>query len=211
MADSIELEVGTALSRKSSAVFYVMHVCYPNDLRAQNGFLTGVFATAMKNLRDQHGVYVPGTEVMRVNVQAKTARRALKKALKILTEIRMPVSEDIAAEVGSMRLGYPNHGPRNVTTAINEYALRAGRDADNIRLREWHTTRPVAHLALGLLVAVDWDRCQSMSLMDFMLGSDPVWVEKAVKFSNVFLERLICANVISDDHSPIVIRVRNLL
>ena len=212
MPEPIELDVSSLQSRRGSAVLYVAHMCYPDDERTRGKFFVAVSAEFFKFLRDEHQLYVQGLAAeVRAMVSNRACKRALRKAEKILIEKRIPVSRHIAGAVGAMRLGYPGDEPRNLITAIEEHALRVGRDADNVRQREWYPTRPVAHLTLGFLVAVDWDRYQSMSLMEFMLGPDPVWVEKAINFSNKFLECLICANVISDNHSPIVIHAKDPL
>ncbi len=212
MPEPIELDVSSLGARRVAATLYVAYLCYPNDDSSRQRFIASAAALFFKFLRDEYEIYVSHPlAVLRVEVSQRTCRRRLNKAEKILIEKRIPVSMDIACAVGAGRLGYPGGGPRNLITAINEHALRIGRDPDNVRQREWYPTRPVAHMTLGFLVAVDWERCPSMALMECMFGLDPVWVEKAIQYSTEFLERLICANVISYDHSPIVIRSKNLL
>lgn len=133
------------------------------------------------------------------------------KRKKILIAKRFPIARDVAGTVAAIRLGYPGEGPRSLSVAIDEYAKATGRDADNIRQREWYTTRPVAHLAMGLLVATDGDRFDNLSLMELMMGPDPTWIERAIQFSNTFLDCLTSADVIKDEHSPIIIHVKKPL
>lgn len=211
MPATIGLDVATPEQRKSSAALYIMHLCYPGDRKAQNKFLVGVFAKSMKALRDQHEVYVAETIPFRVQIQAKTANRALDKAEKILLRCRLPVAEEIAAEVASFRMGNAKSKYRSLNDAIDAFGKRYQRDPANVRQRDWYSTRPVAHLAMGFLAAVDWKRNTSIGLMDFMFGNkDSEWVENAIEYSNTFLEQLLSAKVINDAHLPVVIRTNKV-
>jgi len=212
MPEPIELEICDLGNRRVAAMQYIAYLCYPNDNASWQKFVAAVAALFLKFLRDEENTYVPGAGVvLRKEVPKRTCRRRLIKAEKILIAKRFPIARDVAGQVAAIRLGYPGEGPRSLSVAIDEYVKATGRDADNIRQREWYATRPVAHLALGMLVAIDGDRFDNLSLMELMMGPDPTWIEEAIQFSNTFLERLSSAGVIKDEHLPIVIHVKKLL
>ena len=214
MVEPIELEVSSVESRRGSALVFISHVCYPHDEGKRSRFILTVGSTLVKNSRDEHGIYETDPRIifLRKEVSQRTCRRSLHRATKILMAKRIPIARDIAGSVGAIRAGYPGKGPRSITVAIDDYAQANDRDPVNVRQREWYPTRPVAHLALGFLMAVDWDRCQDMSLMELIFGPEqPDWIDKAIELSNHILDRLLCANVISDDHSPIVICAKKRL
>jgi len=212
MPEPIELDVCDLGNRRAAAMQYIAYLCYPNDNVSWQKFVAAVSALFIKSLRDEENIYVPGPGVfLRKEVPKRTCRRRLIKAEKILIAKRFPIARDVAGIVAAIRLGYPGDGPRSLSVAIAEYAKATGRDADNIRQREWYATRPVAHLAIGMVVAIDGARFEGLSLMELMMGPDPAWIEDAIEFSNTFLERLTSADVIQDEHSPIVIRAKKPL
>ena len=214
MVEPIELDVSTMKARRGAAMLYLAYVCYPNDDASRQKFIASVAAQHLKFLRDEHGIYVPyPVAVLRVEVPTRTCRRQLKKAHNILIEKRIPIARDIACAVAAKRIGLPiaSAAPTSIIDAIEDYAWECGRDGDNIRQREWYPTKPVAHLTLGLLATIDWDQYQTLSLMELMLGPDPEWVPEAIRASQLLLEQLIRAQVISDDGSAVVICAKNSL
>ncbi len=213
MSEPIELDLSGMGPLRYAAITYFAYLCYPKDDVSRQRFTVAAAAMYVKFLRDDHEIYVPGPGVvLRAEIPQRTCRRRINRAERILFEIRLPVARDVAAPVATHRLGHQDTElPRNLIEAIEDYATKIGRDPINVRKRDWYDTRPVVHLAMGFLLATDSEQYDRQSIMQLMWDPNPDWVTKAIDYSNELLEKLMSANVVTDEHEPIVFQGKTLL